>query len=145
MQNGKFDLQIKYVIVVLLVLLASCGKKTGLIVYDDSAPEPELTQVSFQTSATTFDLFLSIQGGSGAVWYEVDRAEIDPSCNCIAGWLRYYESSPSAQRSGLEHHFKLRMQGMVYAFRVRAVDSIGRKTAWSKVMKTEAHHEEGGR
>ena len=116
--------------------LGACGKKTGLIVYDDSAPEPELTQVSFQTSATTFDLFLSIQGGSGAVLYEVDRAEVDPSCNCIADWLRYYESSASAQRTGLEHHFKLRWQGVVYAFRVRAVDSIGRKTAWSKVMKT---------
>ncbi len=118
-------------------LLGACGKKTGLIVYDDSTPEPELTQVSFQTSATTFDLILSIQGGSGAVLYEVDRAEVDPSCNCIADWLRYYESSASAQRVGLEHHFKLSRKGIVYAFRVRAVDSIGRKTTWSKVMKTQ--------
>ncbi len=119
-------------------LLGACGKKTDLVVYDDSAPEPELTQVSFQASATTFDILLSIQGGSGAVRYEVDRAEVDPSCNCISGWLRYYESSPSMRRSGLAHHFQLRKPDVVYAFRVRAVDSLGRKTAWSKVMKTSS-------
>jgi hypothetical protein len=88
-------------------------------------------------------LNVGIEGGSGAVFYQVDRAEVDPSCNCIANWLRYYESSPSSQRTHLQHHFKLLRADVVYAFRVRAVDSLGRKTAWSKVMKVEATKAKG--
>lgn len=112
--------------------------------YDDSISEPQLTQVSSSVDTNTFHLNLGIEDGSGAVFYQVDRAEIDPSCNCIANWLRYFESSPSSQRSNLQHHFKLQRADVAYAFRVRAVDSLGRKTAWSKVMKVEATKAKGG-
>jgi len=135
-------LRIKLLVIALL-LLGACGKKTSLIVYDDSAPEPELGQVSAQTSNQKFHLNLTIQGGSGAVLYQVDRAEVDPSCQCIAGWLRYYESSPSMQRNHLQHHFKLQKTDVTYAFRVRAVDNLGRKTAWSKVMKSKPSKTKG--
>jgi hypothetical protein len=135
-------LPIKLLVIVLL-LLGACGKKTGLVVYDDSAPEPKLTRVFSSADAQSFHLNVDIEGGSGAVLYQVDRAEVDPSCHCIAQWLRYYESTPSMQHKGLAHHFKIRKQGITYAFRVRAVDSLGRKTAWSKVMKAEAAKAKG--
>ena len=132
-------MRIKYVLlVVLLALLAGCGKKTDLIAYDDSAPEPVLVAVSSSSDTQTFHLKLDVSGGSDLVLYQVDRAEVDPSCQCIAGWLRYYESSLSAQRLGLQHHFKLQRADIKYAFRVRVVDSLGRKTAWSKTMQTKA-------
>jgi len=137
-RNGKFNLRTKYVIVVvLLALLAACGKKTDLIAYDDSAPEPVLVDVSSSSDTQTFHLKLDVSGGSHLLLYQVDRAEVDPGCQCIAGWLRYYESSLSAQRTGLQHHFKLQRADITYAFRVRVVDSLGRKTAWSKIMQTK--------
>jgi len=120
-----------------LLALGACGKKTGLIVYDDSTPEPVLTGVSSSSDVEMFHLTLSVQGGSDLILYQVDRAEVDPSCQCISQWLRYYESSPSAKRTNLQHHFKLQRADVAYAYRVRAVDSIGRTTAWSKPMKTK--------
>ncbi len=121
-----------------MLLLANCGLKTNLIVYDDSAPEPELVKVSSLVDGDMLSLNLDMQGGVGAVLYQIDRAEVVPDCQCINKWLRFYESSASTQRSGLKRHIKLRQSEITYAFRVRAVDSLGRKSAWSKVFKARA-------
>ena len=118
-----------------IVLLGACGKKTGLIVYDDSTPEPTIAALSSEVSGQMLQLQLDIAGGSGAVVYQIDRAKIDPNCQCINNWLRYYESSPSTQRTGLQRNIKIRQPEIAYAFRVRVMDSIGRKSAWSKVIK----------
>jgi len=124
-----------------LFFLAGCGLKTNLVVYDDSAPLPEIAQLSSQMTPKALTIQLDIRGGSGLVFYEVDRTEIEPNCKCIGHWLRYYVSSPSAQRQGLQRHMKLR-QGTIYAYRVRVGDALGRKSVWSKAIKSKQAVEE---
>jgi len=121
-----------------IFLLASCGLKTGLVVYDDSAPEPQLASISHQVVGKTVHIQLNITGGSNAVVYQIDRAKVDPDCKCINDWLRYYESSPSTQRNDLTRNIKLRNPDETYAFRVRVMDNLGRKSDWSKVFKVKA-------
>ena len=121
-----------------LLLFGACGKKTALIVYDDSTPAPKLANVSSVVEGDVLSLTLNISNGGGAVLYQIDRAEVDPTCRCIDHWFRFYESSGNAQRSGLQRNIKLRQPSTTYAFRVRAVDSLGRKSDWSKVFKAKA-------
>jgi len=120
------------------LLLSSCGLKTDLVVYDDSAAEPQLARVSYQVVGSVLQLQLNIVGGSGMVLYQIDRAEVEPNCQCIGNWLRYYESSLSTQRMDLKRNIKLRNPQKTYAFRVRVKDELGRKSAWSKVFKVKA-------
>ncbi|MDQ6989429.1 MAG: hypothetical protein Q9M19_06060 [Mariprofundaceae bacterium] len=129
-------MQIKLHFLVLLLLVSGCGLKTGLVVYDDSAPLPSISQLSYQQDDAKITFSLDIKGGSGAVLYQIDRAEIEADCKCVGDWLRYYESSSSEQRLVLQRHIKLRTK-QNYAFRLRVVDSLGRKSAWSKVIKTK--------
>ncbi len=120
--------------------LSACGLKTDLVVYDD-VPMPTITHVSHQVRGDVLQLRVDIQGGSGAVSYQIDRAQVQPDCQCVSGWFRYYASSPSNRRQGLAHNIRLRHKDKVYAFRVRAKDSLGRVSAWSKILKVKAEHE----
>lgn len=105
------------------------------MVYDDSALLPKISRVSHQILADRLLINLDVEGGNSEVLYQIDRSEIDPSCQCFTQWLRYYESSPSQQRLGLKRNIKLRTD-MAYAYRLRVVDNLGRKSAWSKVITT---------
>jgi len=96
--------------------------------------------VSYQVTDNMFRMQMDIIGGSGAVMYQVDRAEEEADCKCIGNWLRYYESTASEQRIALTRHIKLRRPHVIYAFRVRAKDTLGRVSVWSKVMKTNVSH-----
>jgi len=133
-------LRLKLLFFVCLVLLG-CGKKTSLIVYDDTLPAPEISNLSSQISEKILSLQLDIVGGSGEVNYQIDRAEIDASCQCIHQWFRYYASSPSLERSGLQRHIKIHHSDISYAFRVRVEDSLARRSDWSKVMRLNAYEQ----
>jgi hypothetical protein len=140
------------VLMSLALMQTACGLKTGLVVYDDSAPLPELVSVSHTLSEHQLSLNIDMQGGSGAVAYQIDRAVIENNCKCIGNWLRYYESSASVKRKGLIRNIK-RYAHTSYAFRLRAIDQLGRKSAWSdtikvlaqakesKIIESESHHE----
>jgi len=105
-------------------------------VYDDSAPLPTIAKLSHQQNEHSMTFHLSIEGGSSAVVYQIDRAEINADCKCIGNWLRYYESSPSMQRLDLTRHTRLRSDKL-YAFRLRVQDSLGRTSAWSNTIKSK--------
>ncbi len=107
------------------------------MVYDDSAPLPKIAKLSHHILGDRLLLDLDVEGGSSEIMYQIDRSEIDPACQCFAQWLRYYESSPSKQRLGLKRNIKLRTD-MAYAYRLRVVDNLGRKSAWSKVITSLA-------
>ena len=126
----------------MLFVLVGCGLKTNLVVYDDSAPMPQIANLSYQVHGDMLDLALDIAGGSGAVFYQIDRTEVEPDCQCIGHWLRYYESSASTQRQGLVRHIKLRKSNVVYAFRLRVKDSLGRVSGWSQILKASAEKKE---
>lgn len=130
----------RFVLPLCLMLLTSCGLKTGLVVYDDSAAEPELAHISYQVLGDVLQLQLNIAGGSGAVLYQIDRTEVEPDCQCIGHWRRYYVSSASAQRLDLKRNIKLRHVDKTYAFRLRVKDELGRVSAWSKVFKVKANN-----
>ncbi|MDQ6979904.1 MAG: hypothetical protein Q9M46_00340 [Ghiorsea sp.] len=130
-------MRLNFLLAVLLVL-AGCGLKTNLVVYDDSAPMPQIANLSYQVHGDKLELALDIAGGSGTVLYQIDRTEVEPDCQCIGHWLRYYESTADTQRKGLVHHIKLRQSNVVYAFRLRVKDSLGRVSGWSQVLKASA-------
>ncbi|MDX8388338.1 MAG: hypothetical protein R8M46_07385 [Ghiorsea sp.] len=111
--------------------------KTGLVVYDDSAPLPVLTSLTHTLNDKQLSITVNIQGGSGSVAYQIDRALIEPECKCIGNWLRYYESSASMNRQSLTRHFK-RYAHRSHAYRVRVIDQLGRVTGWSKIIKVVA-------
>lgn len=128
----------RFLLPLCFLLFTSCGLKTDLIIYDDSAAEPQLANVSHHVEGKVLQLQLNIVGGSGMVFYQIDRTEVEPGCQCIGHWLRYYESSLSPQRMGLKHNVKLRNPDKTYAFRIRVKDELGRKSAWSNVFKVKA-------
>ncbi|MDX8384357.1 MAG: hypothetical protein R8M45_09765 [Ghiorsea sp.] len=128
-------MQINLRLLALILLVTGCGLKTDVVAYDD-APMPSISQLAHQQRDMEISFELDIQGGSGAVVYQIDRAVIEADCKCIGGWLRYYESSPSNKRLGLQRHIKLRPQKH-YAFRLRAMDSLGRKSVWGNIIRTD--------
>ncbi len=103
--------------------------------YDDAIAPPSMHQLTYQQSEKKMLFSFDIQDGSGAVIYHIDRAEIKADCKCIGHWLRYYVSSASVQRLALKRYATLRPDKK-YAFRLRVKDSLGRVSAWSKVIKT---------
>ena len=119
-----------------LLLLSACGLKTDLIVYDDTMMAPKLELVSHAVEGERLTVYLNILEGCNAVFYQVDRAEVDPNCKCLGLWRRYYQSTPSEQRTGLKRVIKLR-QDKEHAYRIRAVDSLGRTSDWSPTIRVK--------
>lgn len=113
--------------------LASCGLKTDLVLVDDAASLPEIANLVITQDNNLLLMKFDIDGGSGAVAYHIDRAELDPTCKCPAKWLRFYESSPGVQRENLQRKLKLR-EDKAWVFRIRSADALGRKSVWSKAF-----------
>jgi len=124
--------------VITLVVLGGCGRK--------EMPQPDTNEplriVDLQSSIEVSILHLSftILGGSDLVGYQIDRAEVDPVCNCLTGWQRHFEQEtlPRQKAKVLVRNLKLLSYERDFAFRIRAVDSAGNLTPWSAPMRARA-------
>jgi len=123
---------------VCIVALAGCGRKE--MPQADSSEPLRLVHLTHQKAVSVLQLKFTILGGVGAVGYQVDRGEIDSHCNCITHWQRYYEQATLPRIKGKEQtrNLKLLDYRREFAFRIRAVDSMGNLGAWSEPIRARA-------
>ena len=121
-----------------LLALGGCGKK--------EFPQPDTSQplriVGLQSTVNVSILQLSftILGGFGNVGYQIDRAEVDPVCDCLTAWQRHFEQPalPNQKGRALSRNFKLVDPDRSFAFRIRAVDTAGNLSPWSAPVRASA-------
>jgi len=123
---------------VLVVALAGCGRKE--MPKADSSEPLRLINLTHVKAVSVLQLKFTILGGVGAVGYQVDRGEIDSHCNCITLWQRHYEQATISTIKGNPQirNLKLLNYRREFAFRIRAVDSMGNLGAWSEPMRARA-------
>jgi len=129
-----------FILAVALLTLTGCGRKEPPQPIVSDAP-PSITAISHSVSGNTLKIDLQVAGGSYGIGIQIDRAEVDPHCNCPKFWRRFSEIAPKAKyydAPELSKFINLRGGELEYAFRVRAIDSLGRFSPWSKVIRARA-------
>jgi predicted small lipoprotein YifL len=119
--------------------VAACGRKEPPRVVDTHQP-PHLTSLEHSVEANSLVLSFVMQGGGGGLGYQIDRAELDPHCNCPSMWRRFLEQPALPRQVGvtMTRNINIHAPGHVYFFRIRAVDSLGNLGEWSKTIRAEA-------
>ncbi len=112
--------------------LAGCGHKAPPQPVADKPPQ--LTHLDHSIDLNSLILHIKLSGTAHGVGYQVDRSEFDPYCKCPSFWRRYFERTPMPNQTGkmLTKLINVGQGQKAYFFRVRAIDSIGRFSAWSK-------------
>ncbi|MDQ6959588.1 MAG: hypothetical protein Q9M27_01055 [Mariprofundaceae bacterium] len=120
------------------VFLAACGRKEMPQV--DTGKPPHIEALKHDMAGNSLRLTFAILGGAGPVGYQIDRAEIDPHCNCPGFWQRFFEQPAIRGQKGkvLSHTLNLRTYKRAFAFRIRAVDFFGNLGAWSNAIRVRA-------
>jgi hypothetical protein len=121
-----------------LVVIGGCGRKE--LPQPDTSEPLRIVDLKAEKAINILKLSFSIQGGYGPVGYQIDRAEVDPICNCLTEWRRLFEQPalPHQKDTLLVHNLNLLSPDREFAFRIRAVDSAGNLSTWSKPMRARA-------
>ena len=116
---------------VLVLVVTGCGRKEAPQAIVDAGP-PEMVSLKVIDADPSKKLVIQLAGGEGGVGYQMERAEIDPYCNCPSMWLRYHEepAQPLNNSRLLEKMIRLEVGGHDYVYRLRAVDATGRLGVW---------------
>jgi len=112
--------------------LAGCGRKEPP--QPVASKPPQLVHLEHALHINSLEINVVVTGQARGVGYQVDRAEFDPYCKCPNFWRRYFERTPVPKQSGkvLTKLINVGQGKKAYYFRVRAIDSLGRFSAWSK-------------
>ena len=132
-----------FVAVILSLALIGCGRKEAPQPIINDAP-PSITKISHEVVGNSLKIELSLEGGSHGIGYQIDRTEIDPYCKCPGFWRRFHEATPKSEnfgKSSLTQLIVLKGMDVEYAFRVRAIDALGRFSDWSEVIRVRAQAE----
>lgn len=134
----KKALSVSVFLCIALVLVA-CGRKEPPQLIAENPP-PEIASLKHEIVTNNLAFDIRLEGGSEGVGYQIDRAEIDPHCNCPGFWRRYFEQPPSLKVAGENMRKLVSLRGgrVEYAFRLRAVDGLGRLSAWSKTIRAKS-------
>jgi len=121
-----------------LLALGGCGKKE--FPQPDTSEPLRITNLQSTVNVSVLQMSFTILGGFGNVGYQVDRAEVDPVCDCLTQWQRFYEQPtlPNQKGRSLSRGFKLLSPERTFAFRIRAVDTAGNLSPWSAPMRARA-------
>lgn len=119
--------------------VTACGRKEPPRIVNTGEP-PQLTSFTHRVSGNVLNLSFTLQGGKGGLGYQVDRAEIDPTCNCPSEWRRYLDQPALARQTGvnMSRNINLRTHKHIYLFRIRAVDAMGNLGEWSRPIRARA-------
>ncbi|MDQ6968818.1 MAG: hypothetical protein Q9M14_09070 [Mariprofundaceae bacterium] len=117
-----------------VLVMVGCGRKEPPQVIVDTNP-PAIASIHVVDADPSKQLQIQLEGGSGGVGYQMDRAEMDPYCKCPSTWLRYYEEYPLPRNNTKELHkmIRLKVGGHDYVYRLRAIDALGRLGSWHKL------------
>jgi len=118
--------------------LGACGRKEMPLV--DTGKPPHIEALKHDMAGNSLRLTFVLIGGTGPVGYQIDRAEIDPHCNCPIFWRRFYgrPAIRGQKKKVLTHTLNLRNYKRAFAFRIRAVDFFGNLGAWSAPIRARA-------
>ncbi len=124
--------------VIALVALGGCGRKE--MPQPDTSKPLRIVDLQSVKEVSVLQLTFTILGGSDMVGYQIDRAEIDPICDCLTAWRRNFEQAPLPGQKAkvLTRNLKLLSHKREFAFRIRAVDSVGNLSPWSAPMRGRA-------
>jgi len=124
--------------VITLVALGGCGRKE--MPQPDTSEPLRIVDLKAEKAVSVLQLTFTILGGSDMVGYQIDRAELDPICECMTPWRRNFEQPPFRKQKGkiLTRNLKLLTHKREFAFRIRAVDSVGNLSPWSAPMRARA-------
>lgn len=119
-------------------LLAACGMKAPPEVVEDLGP-PEIVEFKYAMEGNGLRMTFRLQGGAGGIGYQIDRSDIDPQCDCPSFWRRYYEQPPLPGQAGKRQQRTIAVAfSRPLAFRIRAVDGLGRLSDWSAAIRVLA-------
>jgi len=128
------------IIAVLSVLiLTGCGRKEMPQPVTSEEP-PSIVSISHEVAGNSLKIELQLAGGSYGIGYQIDRAEIDPYCKCPGFWRRYLEEAPNPanfDKPRLSQLISIKSLDTEYAFRVRAIDALGRFSEWSQIIRVK--------
>lgn len=119
--------------------VAACGRKEAPRIVDTHEP-PHLTSLQHSVERNSLVLTFVMQGGAGGLGYQIDRAELDPHCNCPSMWRRFLEQPALPRQVGatMTRNINIHTPDHVYFFRIRAVDAMGNLGKWSKTIRVHA-------
>jgi len=121
-----------------LLLLTACGMKEAPQLVEDLG-SPEIADFQYSMEGNGLRMTFKLMGGAGGIGYQIDRAEIDPACDCPSFWRRFYEQPPLPRQAGKRQQRTLGLPfERGFAFRIRAVDGLGHLGAWGKVIHVRA-------
>ena len=125
-------------VVGMALMLGGCGRKEPPVPIANTAP-PAIVSMTQHIHPNTLEIDMVLSGGDpGGVGYQIDRAPIDPYCNCVGFWRRHRVGQARPDRVGAKTQVLLGLHGGKFAFRIRAVDSMGRLGPWSKVIRASS-------
>jgi len=128
-----------WMVLALALALSGCGRKEAPQAIMDGA-KPELTDFRHEQTGNVLQLFFVLHGNPEGVGYQIDRAEIDPICDCPGMWRRYLEQEPMARQVGIESNrvINLKTTKREFAYRIRAYDAAGNLGPWSQIVRARA-------
>ncbi len=125
------------VAVTAVLLLIGCGRKEAPQAVNDSALKPQIVDLAHTFDIGLLQLDFSLKGNPAGVGYQIDRAEVDPYCNCPSFWRRYDERLPNPKllEDPIKKLITITVKDRAFLFRIRAYDNEGNIGPWSKMMR----------
>ncbi len=123
------------IVMLAALAIAGCGRKEMPIA--DAGKPPVIVNFQHTVSGNILKLTFRIEGGSGPVGYQIDRAELDPVCHCRGPWRRFFEQPaiPGQKDKTLNKNLNLFTSDRTFFYRIRPVDAFGNLGAWSEVVR----------
>lgn len=120
-----------------ILLLAGCGRKEAPQIMSDSSFKPEIVGLTHTFDVNILQLEFSLKGSPAGVGYQIDRAEVDPYCNCPGFWRRYDERFPNPKllEEPIKKLISVKVKNRAFLFRIRAYDDAGNIGPWSKMIR----------
>lgn len=135
--QSKFSIFLPLLLSV-IIALTSCGRKEPPQALSNNVA-PSIIEMKLEESYAVIRMTLRLQGDNGGVGFQIDRAELDPYCKCPSMWRRFVEEAPHRKNLGKDIVKMIRVEAGEnhYLYRVRAIDTEGRFSKWSKTIQAK--------
>ena len=127
-------------LLVTVLLISGCGRKEAPQIHGDAGEKPQIVGLQYEVVGNVLQLSFTLVGDANGVGYQIDRTQMDPYCQCLGRWRRYYERPPFAEQVGksLTKPINLKTDKVEFIYRIRAVDTFGNLGSWSKAIHARA-------
>jgi len=120
----------------LAVALTGCGHKEAPHPAGNNEAKPQIVDLANIVNGSVLRLDFILKGDARGVGFQIDRAQIDPYCQCPGFWRRYLEQMPRHELANTKTYKMIHLKNTTveYLFRIRAVDAFGNLGPWSKII-----------